>query len=47
MNTLTTVKTFADVRQVLRCYAAVHPPEAEAEAEDYYDHRLRAGRGQS
>ena len=43
MNTLTTVKTFADVRQVLRGYAAVHPPEAK----DYYDRRLRADRGQS
>ena len=43
MNRLTTVKTFADVRQVLRGYAAVHPPEAE----DYYDRRLRAGRGRS
>ena len=29
MNTLTTVKTFADVRQVLRGYAAAHPPEAD------------------
>ena len=36
MNTLTTVKTFADVRQVLRGYAAAHPPETE----DYYDRRL-------
>ena len=36
MNTLTTVKAFADVRQVLRGYAAAHPPEAE----DYYDRRL-------
>jgi hypothetical protein len=26
MNTLTTVKTFADVRQVLRGYGAAHPP---------------------
>ena len=43
MNKLTTVKTFADVRQVLRGYAAAHPPEAE----DYYDRRLRAGRSQS
>ncbi|HEY1864823.1 MAG TPA: hypothetical protein VGG77_14325 [Roseiarcus sp.] len=36
MNTLTTVKTLADVRQVLRGCAAAHPPEAE----DYYDRRL-------
>jgi S-adenosylmethionine:diacylglycerol 3-amino-3-carboxypropyl transferase len=36
MNMLTTVKTLADVRQVLRGYAAAHPPEAE----DYYDRRL-------
>jgi hypothetical protein len=43
MNTLTTVKTFADVRQVLRRYAAAHPPEAE----DYYHRRLRAGRSQT
>ena len=35
MNMLTTVKTLAEVRQVLRGYAA-HPPEAE----DYYDRRL-------
>ena len=33
---LTTVKTLADVRQVLRGYASPHPPEAE----DYYDRRL-------
>jgi hypothetical protein len=33
MNMLTTVKTLADVRQVLRGYASPHPPEAE----DYYD----------
>ena len=32
---LTTVKTLADVRQVLRGYASPHPPEAE----DYYDRR--------
>jgi hypothetical protein len=36
MNMLTTVKTLADVRQVLRGYASPHPPEAE----DYYDRRL-------
>jgi S-adenosylmethionine:diacylglycerol 3-amino-3-carboxypropyl transferase len=36
MNMLTTVKTLAEVRQVLRGYAAAHPPEAE----DYYDRRL-------
>ena len=36
MNMLTTVKTLADVRQVLRGYAAAHPPEAE----DDYDRRL-------
>ena len=39
MNTLTTVKAFADVRQVLRGYAAAHPPEAE----DYYDRGSVAG----
>ena len=36
MNMLTTVKTLAEVRQVLRGYAAPHPPGAE----DYYDRRL-------
>ena len=39
MNMLTTVKTLAEVRQVLRGYAPPHPPEAED-----YNHRRLAQR---